>query len=84
MGLQADGVGRAQVSKVIYGWTDMQDLRMVLGAKVHVDQKGTITPVRSPRPLAAYASACAVYFGRCHSQGLCKYCAGCVWASAGE
>ena len=51
-GLQADGVARAQLSKVFYNWTDMQDLRVVLGAKAHVDQKGTVTPVCSLMPCA--------------------------------
>jgi hypothetical protein len=29
----------------------MQDVRLVLGAKAHVDQKGTVTPVRAAAPL---------------------------------
>ena len=44
---QVDGIGRAQLSKTVYGFTDMQDLRMVLGCKAHVDQKGTLTTVSS-------------------------------------
>jgi hypothetical protein len=44
--LQVDGIGRVQISKTIYNFTDMQDVRLVLGCKAHVDQKGKITPVR--------------------------------------
>ncbi len=43
---QVDGVGRVQLSKTVYNFTDMQDLRLVLGCKAHIDQKGKITPVR--------------------------------------
>lgn len=42
---QVDGIGRAQISKTIYNFTDMQDVRLVLGCKAHVDQKGKVTPV---------------------------------------
>lgn len=42
---QVDGIGRVQLSKTIYNFTDMQDVRLVLGCKAHVDQKGTVTPV---------------------------------------
>lgn len=45
--MQVDGVGRIQVSKTVYNFTDMQDMRLVLGCKAHVDQKGNITPVSS-------------------------------------
>ncbi|KAK9902789.1 hypothetical protein WJX75_006026 [Coccomyxa subellipsoidea] len=41
---QVDGVGRVQISKTVYNFTDMQDMRLVLGCKAHVDQKGKITP----------------------------------------
>lgn len=42
---QVDGVGRVQVRKTLYNFTDMQDLRMVVGCKAHIDQKGHVTPV---------------------------------------
>lgn len=50
---QVDGIGRAQLSKTIYNFTDMQDLRLVLGCKAHIDQKGKVTPVRVPALLAS-------------------------------
>ena len=45
--LQVDGMGTLQLSKTIYNFTEMQDVRGVLGCKAHVDRRGQITPVRS-------------------------------------
>lgn len=44
--LQVDGMGTLQLSKTIYNFTEMQDVRGVLGCKAHVDRRGQITPVR--------------------------------------
>ena len=43
--LQMDGVGRIQLSKSWYNFTDTQDVRAVVGCKAHVNPKGQVNLV---------------------------------------
>ena len=41
------GIGRVQLTKAIYNFTDTQDIRFRLGYETFIDQKGTVTGVSS-------------------------------------
>ena len=43
---QVDGVGRVQLARTVYNFTDMQDVRVVLGYRMHVDKAGRAVGVR--------------------------------------
>ena len=53
-GMQMDGVGRIQLSKTWYNFTDTQDIRAVMGCKAHVNHKGQVKPVCFQMPECEY------------------------------
>lgn len=53
-GMQMDGVGRIQLSKTWYNFTDTQDIRAVMGCKAHVNHKGQVKPVCFQMPECKY------------------------------
>ena len=44
---QVDGVGRVQLARTVYSFTDTQDVRVVLGYRMHVDNNGRAIGVRT-------------------------------------
>ena len=46
LGVQVDGVGRVQLARAVYNFTDTQDVRVVLGYRMHVDKAGRAVGVR--------------------------------------
>lgn len=44
---QVDGVGRVQLARTVYNFTDTQDVRVVLGYRMHVDKAGRAVGVRA-------------------------------------
>ena len=44
---QVDGVGRVQLARTVYNFTDTQDVRVVLGYRMHVDNNGRAIGVRT-------------------------------------
>ncbi len=47
--VQVEGLGRAQLSKSIFNFTDTQDVRLLVGVDATVQQDGTITHVSWPK-----------------------------------
>ena len=47
--LQKEGSLHLRVSKAIYNFTDTQDLRLAVGYKAKVDEKGAVRGVRTSR-----------------------------------
>lgn len=43
---QVDGVGRVQLARTVFNFTDTQDVRVVLGYRMHVDKAGRAVRVR--------------------------------------
>ena len=46
MWVQVSGLGRLQLTKAIYNFTDTQDIRLRIGYEAFVDQKGYVIGVR--------------------------------------
>ena len=47
-GSQKEGNAHLRLSKAIYNFTDTQDLRLAVGYRATVDEKGVLTGVRKP------------------------------------
>ncbi len=49
---QKEGNAHLRLSKAIYNFTDTQDLRLAVGYRATVDEKGAVTGVRRIQPAA--------------------------------